>query len=195
MTPDAIAITKQAYEHAIRLGHSSLASEHFLLALSGADQPAGVVLREHGVTPERVEAQIVHLAGAGLFAGLDTGALAAIGIDADAVGVKLEASFGQEALARAARAAGRTPSRFDLRSRTGVMHDGVFFPHGHGTDQALVSARRAAQAWNAAQFGVEHLTLALLAGTEGRVPAILSALVVSGPALRAAIVDRYQMGK
>ena len=38
MTPDAVAIG--AYEHALRLGHSYLGSEHFLLALAYADQPA-----------------------------------------------------------------------------------------------------------------------------------------------------------
>src|ERR1700691_6060605 len=67
MTTDARTISMHAYEHAIRLGHSYLGSEHFLLALAAADQPAGAVLRGHGVTPDSVEAEIVRLAGAGLF--------------------------------------------------------------------------------------------------------------------------------
>lgn len=55
MTPDARTVAICAYEHAIRLGHRYLGGEHFLLALASADQPAGTVLRDHGVTPERVE--------------------------------------------------------------------------------------------------------------------------------------------
>jgi ClpA/ClpB-like protein len=57
MTADAIAIGMRAYENAIRLGHPYLGGEHFLLALAAAVQPAGAVLREHGATPGRVEAE------------------------------------------------------------------------------------------------------------------------------------------
>jgi hypothetical protein len=67
MTRDAGAISIRAYEHATRLGHPYLGGEHYLLALAAADQPAGTVLREQGVTPGRVEAEIVRLSGAGLF--------------------------------------------------------------------------------------------------------------------------------
>ena len=56
---DADAIVVQAYEHAIRVGHPYLGGEHLLLALA----PVGAVLREHGVTPGRVEAEIVRLSG------------------------------------------------------------------------------------------------------------------------------------
>jgi hypothetical protein len=62
MTPDDRAVSICAYEHAIRLGHRYLGCEHFLLALASADQPAGAVLRGHGVTPERVGEEIVPLA-------------------------------------------------------------------------------------------------------------------------------------
>ena len=53
---DANAIVVQAYQHATRLGHPYLGGEHLLLALAAVGQPAGAVLREHGVTPGRVEA-------------------------------------------------------------------------------------------------------------------------------------------
>jgi hypothetical protein len=43
------------------------------------------VLRERGVTPDRVEAEIARLAGGGLFGDLDRSALAVIGVDVDAV--------------------------------------------------------------------------------------------------------------
>lgn len=66
MTQDARTVPVHAYEHAIRLGHRYLGGEHFLPALAGSDQPAGAALRERGVTPERVEAEIIRLSGAGL---------------------------------------------------------------------------------------------------------------------------------
>ncbi|MGH3281097.1 MAG: Clp protease N-terminal domain-containing protein, partial [Trebonia sp.] len=112
-TEDANVVAEQAHEHAIRLGHPYLGGEHFLLALCAASQPAGVVLREHGVTPGRTEAEIVRLSGGGLFGDLDQDALAAVGVDADAVRATAEVSFGREALARAARAAHRKPPWFD----------------------------------------------------------------------------------
>ena len=65
----------------------------------------------HGVTPELVEEEIVRRvglgAGASLFGGLDKDALATIGIDLDAVRARIEASFGPQALARAAQATHR----------------------------------------------------------------------------------------
>ncbi len=192
MTADAGAIAMQACEHAIRLGHPYLGGEHFLLALAAAGQPAGAVLREHGVTPGRVEAEIVRLAGSGLLADLDRGTLATVGVDVDAVRATTEAAFGHEALTRAAQAAHRKPGRFDLRPRSGAWRDGVYLPHGPGAEQALLGARRQARARDATQpAGVEDLALGILAVSEGLVPPILSALGVSGPALSTAILDRY----
>jgi hypothetical protein len=193
MAPDANAIAEQAYEHAIRLGHRYLGGEHLLLALAAAGQPAGAVLREHGVTPGRVEAEIVRLAGGGLFGDLDRGALATVGVDVDAVRATTEASFGREALTRAARAAHRKPRWFDPRPISGAwQRDGVFLPHGPGAVQALISAQRQARARHATQpFGVEDLALGILAISEGLVPPILSALGMSGTALSTAILDRY----
>jgi hypothetical protein len=191
-TEDANAIAVQAYEHAIRLGHPYLGGEHLLLALTAADQSAGVVLREHGVAPGRVEAEIVRLSGGGLFGDLDRGALAAVGVDIDAVRATTEASFGQEALTRAARAVHRKPRWFDPRPVAFAGRDGAYLPLGPGAGQAFQGARREAQARGATQpFGVEDLAPAILAVSEGLVAPILSALGASGSALRAAIADRY----
>jgi ClpA/ClpB-like protein len=188
---DANAIVVQAYEHAIRLGHPYLGGEHLLLALAAAGQPAGVVLREHGVTPGRVEAEIVRLSGGGLFGDLDRDALATVGVDIDAVRTTTEASFGQEALTRAARAVHRKPRWFDPRRMAFVGRDGAFLPLGPGAGQALQGARREAQARHAAQpAGVGDLALGILAVSEGLAPPILPALGASAPALSAAILDR-----
>jgi Clp amino terminal domain, pathogenicity island component len=112
---DARTVMFHADAHAARLGHSLKGGEHFLLALAAADIPVAAVLRAHGVTPERVEEEIVRLEGLGpaaaLFAGLDTGALAAIGVDPGAIRNQIEASFGPEALARAGQAVQGKPPR------------------------------------------------------------------------------------
>jgi hypothetical protein len=114
-TPDARAVIKNAVEHASRLGHHYVGGEHLLLAVVSTSQPASAVLCAHGVTPERVEGEIVRRvglgAGAGLFGGLDRDALASIGIDIDAVRARIESSFGPQALSAAAWAAHRETRR------------------------------------------------------------------------------------
>ncbi len=110
-TPGARTVVIHAQQHARRLGHRYIGCEHLLLALVSTGQPAGAVLREHGLTPARVEEEIVRRAGlgagAGLFADLDRDALASIGIDLDAVRARIEASFGPEALTQADQAVHR----------------------------------------------------------------------------------------
>jgi len=110
-TPDLVAVLPRALEQSARLGHGYLGSEHLLLAVAAADHPVGAILRAHGVTPQRVEQEIVrHVgvgAGAGLLGGLDRDALAAIGIDLDTVRARIESSFGPEALTQAGQAVQR----------------------------------------------------------------------------------------
>jgi hypothetical protein len=194
MTRDAIVVAIGAYEHALRLGHGYLGGEHFLLALAAADQPAGIVLRDHGVTPERVEQEIARQAGAALFGDLDRDALAVIGIDVDAVRASVEASFGPEALTSASQAVHPAPRerRLDPRRVSGASRDGVFLRHSPSAEQSVGNAQATARARHDTSVTVEHLALGLLAVTEGPVPAILSGLGVSGPVVRSAIVDRYR---
>ncbi|MFG3365920.1 Clp protease N-terminal domain-containing protein [Streptomyces sp. NPDC048156] len=111
-TPDTRAVVVHTQEHARQLGHDHIGPEHLLLALVSTDQPAGAVLREHGVTPEGVEEEIVRLVGLGgsrLFGALDRDALASVGIDIDAVRARIEESFGPEALTRADSTVHRGP--------------------------------------------------------------------------------------
>jgi ATP-dependent Clp protease ATP-binding subunit ClpA len=107
-TDSARNIVVQAQEAARRLGHVYIGSEHLLLAAATVDEPAGAILRDHGITPERIEAEILRVIGQGYAADpvdplrdLDREALAAIGIDLDEVRARLEAAFGRDALARA----------------------------------------------------------------------------------------------
>jgi ATP-dependent Clp protease ATP-binding subunit ClpA len=114
-TPDARTVIKNAVEHASRLGHRYVGAEYLLLAAVSTGQPASAVLCAHGLTPERVEDEIVRRvglgAGAGLFSGLDRDALASIGIDIDAVRARIESSFGPQALSAAAWAVHRETRR------------------------------------------------------------------------------------
>jgi len=123
-TGDARTVVVHAQEHSRRLGHRYIGCEHLLLAVVSTGQPASAVLRENGLTPERVEVEIVRLAGLGagasLFADLDRDALASIGIDLDAVRARIEAAFGPEALTRAGQAMHRRPRPSRLNPRRAV---------------------------------------------------------------------------
>jgi hypothetical protein len=113
-TGNARGIIVQAQTDARRFGHGYIGCEHLLLAAASTDEAASIVLRDQGVTPERVEAEILHTIGRGQVAdplgAIDREALAAIGIDLDVVRARIEAVFGPDALARAA-AAGRAGRR------------------------------------------------------------------------------------
>ena len=107
-TDGARQVVVQAQHDARRLGHNYIGCEHLLLAVAATGEPASAVLRDQGVTPERVETEILRVIGPGQapapgdpLAGLDREALAAIGIDLDVVRAHLEAAFGPDALTRA----------------------------------------------------------------------------------------------
>jgi len=195
LTDQARAIPIGGFEHARRLGHPYVGCEHWLLALSGADHPAAAALREHGVTPERVEEQVVRLAGGGLFGDLDRSALAAVGIDIDAVRDRLAESLGQQALSRASHAAQpRDPGGpwWDPRRRSvgpGVHANGVYLPGGPGMGQCFRAISGEAQAGHEAQIGVGDFALGLLSVTDGLLPAVLAALGTPAATLRAAVAD------
>jgi hypothetical protein len=214
-TDDARAIVVQAQEHARRLGHGYIGCEHLLLALSATGGAAGAVLRGRGVTPERVEAEIIRLIGprkaAGLLGTLDREALATIGIDLDVVRAKVEETFGPGALTRAVPAArrGRRPgcrkgpaARVSRRLRrrrarrlagpaTGPGPTG-HIPFTPRAKRSLARSLNEAKARHDGYIGVEHLALALVASDGGMVPPILSALSASAAALRTAILDHYR---
>jgi ATP-dependent Clp protease ATP-binding subunit ClpA len=123
-TGDARTAVIHAQQHSRRLGHRYIGCEHLLLAVVAADDPAAAVLREHGLTPERVEEEVVRRAGlgagAGLFADLDRDALASMGIDLDAVRARIEASFGPDALTQADQAVHCRPRPSRLNPRRAV---------------------------------------------------------------------------
>ena len=111
-TDTARHVVAWAQEDARRLGHGYIGCEHLLLAAAGADEPASTVLRDHGVTPGRIEAEILRIIGrgqtAGPMGGLDREALASVGIDLDVVRARIEAAFGPDAMTRAVPARRRS---------------------------------------------------------------------------------------
>jgi ATP-dependent Clp protease ATP-binding subunit ClpA len=202
----------QAQEHARRLGHRYIGCEHLLLAAASTGEPASAALREHGVTAQAVETEIVRRVGLGqaasLFSAADREALASIGIDLDAVRARIEAAFGTDAFTRAAPAAcrGNRPAwakgpMARLRHPRRAERDQLATPGGYTTGhipftprakKSLEHSLREAKARHDNYIGVEHLTLALVAMNEGAVPPILSALGTTQTTLRAAILDRYR---
>jgi len=204
---EARSAVAQAQEHARRLGHRYIGCEHLLLAAASTAEPASAALREHGVTPEGVETEIVRMVGLGraadLFSASDREALASIGIDLDVVRARIEAAFGPDAFTRGGPAACRSrpavrknPVALLRRARRGGHHQHPA-PSGHipftpRAKKSLALSLREAEARHDNYIGVEHLTLALVGMKDGAVPPILSALGASPATLRAAILDRYR---
>ena len=217
-TGTARHVVVQAQEDARRLGHNYIGCEHLLLAAAAAAEPASTVLRDQGVTPERIEAAILRTVGRGQAAdplgGIDRQALAFIGIDLDIVRARIEAAFGPDALTRALPAAcrsrrpawGKGPlaelTRRRRARRNAPLPAGPFRQHpaspsGHipftpRAKKSLELSLREAKALHDNYIGVQHLTLALLALNDGMVPVILSALGASAASLRAAVLARYR---
>lgn len=217
---DARHVVVQAQANAHRLGHNYIGCEHLLLAIAAADSPAGAALREQGVTPERAEEQIARIIGLGrtgdLLDGIDREALAAIGIDLDAVRARIGAAFGLDALAGPRPARQRLPLRRRLRRKfrrrcSPVTGPGGAAPPAPGSTppppgkppwghipftprakKSLQLALREALTRQDNSIGPEHIALALLRLKDGAVPLILARLGVQPEAPREAILDRYR---
>lgn len=189
-TGDARQVVVRASEQARRLGHGFIGGEHLLYGLAAADGEVGTVLREQGVTPERVEAEFVRLigpentAGGSLFDTLDRDALTTIGIDLDTVRERIEAAFGPSALAPDA------PARRWRRSRPGRVTGDI--PLTRRAKKCLEGSLREARAHSSGHLGAEHIALALLAMDDGVPHRILSVIGASAPRLGAEIRDRYR---
>jgi ATP-dependent Clp protease ATP-binding subunit ClpA len=199
----------QAHSQARQMGHDFIGGEHLLLALAGSWTPAGAALREQGVTPDQVRAQILRLLPGASRPGrdprtsaIDADALATIGIDLDAVRARVERAFGPGALSlpvrcsrrpawRRIRFTRRRPSRRPTRGHHLKLRSG-HLPLTTRARQMLEGAQREARAQQATTAGADHLALAVIAANGGGMaPAILSALGVAEAPLRAAILDHY----
>ncbi len=126
LTRDTRTCLARALRHACRLTRRYVSGGHLMTILVSAlhpgqdPRPARAVLHEHGATLEDVEEEIARRAGPGavLFGGLDRDALAAIGIDLDAVRLRIESAFGPEALAQVVH---REPRPSGLKSGASAL--------------------------------------------------------------------------
>jgi ATP-dependent Clp protease ATP-binding subunit ClpA len=195
-TPDARATVVAAQQHARLLGHRWIGCEHLLLAVASAEEPTGNALREAGVRPELVRAEILRMMGPerdtppSLFDTLDRDALAAIGIDLDVVRGKVEEMFGPNAL----RPPRKPDRRWWRRPRAGrrPRQRSGHIPFTPRAKKCLAQSLHEATELHSGYLGVEHLALALLNTKSSAAAHILSTLDVSVPELRAGILDRYR---
>lgn len=113
-------------ELARRLGHDYVGTEHILSTLiRSADGAAARLLAQLGITTEHVQAALAcWLEGATPAAGIDAGALAALGIDFETVRDRLEQTFGAGALERTRSACLGICPRLKLALAFAVDHAG-----------------------------------------------------------------------
>jgi ATP-dependent Clp protease ATP-binding subunit ClpA len=99
-TQDARQIVITAQAEATELRQPHVGTEHLLLAMLADPGTAGTVLREAGVEADNVRADLVRRVSPTppLLTEEDVEALRSVGVDADAVLARIEASFGPDAL-------------------------------------------------------------------------------------------------
>jgi ATP-dependent Clp protease ATP-binding subunit ClpA len=161
-TREARAVVEAAQAEATALGAPAIGPEHLLLGIAAGDG-AAATLRALGLGPDALRAELVASGG-----GIDADALAAIGIDLDAVRRQVEASFGPGALGRR----GKRSLRFAPKAK-----------------KALELALREAIALGDRHIGAEHVLLGVLRDPGERLRRMLAALDRTPDAVRAAVLD------
>lgn len=105
-SPEARRVMRLAHAECDRLGHPYFGGEHLLLGLLAAGTgPAARRLTGRGIALESARAEVNRI----VTAGAPAGRLREWGIDLDEVRRRLEADFGAEAVAEAARRVARRP--------------------------------------------------------------------------------------
>ncbi|MBA2444000.1 MAG: Clp protease [Nocardioidaceae bacterium] len=187
-TTDAREVVVEAQAHARRLGHDYIGCEHLLLALASIEGQIATVLHGLGATPAALEAAVQQLIGTP-DAALDREALAAIGIDLDAVREKVEANFGPRALAPTLRPRRRWWGRRAACDATPRYGHIPFTPRAA---KCLQTSLGEAVALGHRHIGMEHIALALTTMTDGIAPQLLFATGSSPARLRTAILNRHR---
>jgi ATP-dependent Clp protease ATP-binding subunit ClpA len=160
-TREARAVVERAQDEAAALGHDYLGTEHLLLGIAaGGGLPASLGLEHH----------TLRTAIGGSSQQLDADALAAIGIDLDAVRRAVEESFGPGALSGRRRRGGHVP----------------ICPKAK---KALELALREALALGDRHIGSDHILLALARGPDHGAARALAACGTTPAALRAAVLE------
>ncbi|MFC9329302.1 Clp protease N-terminal domain-containing protein [Kitasatospora sp. NPDC057015] len=146
----------RAQEEAVELRHDRVGTEHLLLGvLRQAGDPAAGVLLAAGLDLPTARAAVVGLLGTGG----DAQALAAIGVDLDAVRDAVEAAFGEGALD------GPGPER-ERRGR-GWFKGGGRVPFTGRAKKVLELSLRESLRLKSGEIAVGHIVLGLLREGEG----------------------------
>jgi hypothetical protein len=110
LSPDGLQVLRLAGLEARALGHPCTADVHLLLGvLRHGIGPAADLLREHGLDLESARADLRAVGPTGDPGADPAGALRSMGIDADQVRQRLEATFGAPAVRAAERRVRRRP--------------------------------------------------------------------------------------
>jgi ATP-dependent Clp protease ATP-binding subunit ClpA len=167
-----------AQNEAIEFRHDFIGTEHVLLALIARDDQAGHALRNLGLDVACVREDVRRIVGEGptpdtIF---DADALAAIGVDLDAVRARTEETFGEGSLERARRRRGRCGAAgFGVSPRLKEALQTARDAAPNGTDVTAVDVTRslaqqresvAARVLDAHEISPERLLAAL--GVGGR---------------------------
>jgi ATP-dependent Clp protease ATP-binding subunit ClpA len=187
-TAPARDVVVEAKAASRRFGHGHVGCEHLLLALSASSDPAGEVLRSSGVSPERVQSGIEELVGSG--PGDEREALAALGIDLDAVRQTVEATFGPGALDRPPpRHRSWRPRLRRRRESCGHRVRPGHTPFTPRAKRCLERSLREAIRLGHHHIGAEHIGLALTAADDTMAAAVLVRLGVRPGQLRTQLLD------
>ncbi|GAB7180695.1 Clp protease N-terminal domain-containing protein [Kitasatospora sp. Ki12] len=163
-TERARRVVTGAQQEARELRHGYIGTEHLLLAILGVpEDPAAAVLVEAGLDHETARRAVRRLVGPGD----DAAALAAIGVDLDAVREAVESAFGEGALD--VRPEEEPKRRGWLRSGGSSVGRSPFTARAK---KALELSLRESLRLKSGEIGVGHLLLGVLREGEGEGPAV-----------------------
>ena len=187
-TRDARQLVQSARQHAERLHHNYVGCEHLLLAITEQPTATASQFDGAGATWSRIEAEIETVIGRGRADSDDKLALAALGIDLDAVRKAVEANFGPGSLDTIERRRARGRRRWLRWWRGDCQPTGRprFTPRAK---RCLELSLREALRLKHAHIGVDHIALALLSRDDTMAWAILVRLGVDPTNLRRTILD------
>jgi ATP-dependent Clp protease ATP-binding subunit ClpA len=163
-TTPARESVRRAQEEARELRHRHVGTEHLLLGVASVDGPAAQVLASRGLTPDVLRRRLTVMTEDGL----DSDALATVGIDLEQVRQATEAHLGPGALDK------RLPPV-----------KGGHLPLTKGAKKALELSLREALHLKSGEIGTGHLLLGLLREGEGMAVRLLVESRIDLDALRA----------
>jgi ATP-dependent Clp protease ATP-binding subunit ClpA len=184
-TPGARSIVVEAQNHARRLGHRYIGTEHLLLALCSSGEPVAGVLRTFNLTTAAVEADVLRLLGCPSLEP-DRAALASLGIDLDRVLQTIEANHGPDALG----AISTKPRRLLRRRRTtcaDVDRRPGHIPFAARTKKCLELSLREALRLHQNFIAPEHIALGIIREGQGLACLIVAQELTQFESLRTAL--------